>query len=107
MSSPTWSPLFHATRSSIAPGPVSLGAGLHTGRLTQFAPVLLFQLYFVLLRGGFDAFPAGIAFRIGHPLHLLEAGDRVAHVSSVMDGFFALLGESEALVGDMIAASLQ
>ena len=49
----------------------------------------------------------GIAFRIGHPLHLLEAGDRVAHVSSVMDGFFALLGESEVLVGDMIAASLQ
>jgi hypothetical protein len=80
---------------------VSLGAGPHTGRLTQVAPVLLIQLYFVFLRGGFDAFPGGITFNIGHPLHLLEAGDRVAHVSSVMDGFFALLGESEVLVGDM------
>ena len=92
---------------SRAPGPVSLGARPPTGRLTQFAPVLLIQLHFVFLRGGFDAFPGGIAFSIGHPLHLGEAGDRVAHVSSVMDGFLALLGESEVLVGDMIAASLQ
>jgi hypothetical protein len=38
------------------------------------------------------------------PLHLLDAGNRIAHASSVMDGFFALLGESEVLVGDMIAA---
>jgi len=73
--------------------------------LAKFAPVLLIQLHFVFLRGGFDAFPGGIAFSNGHPLHLLEAGDRVAHVSSVMDGFFALLGESEVFVGDMIAAS--
>jgi hypothetical protein len=89
---------------SRAPGPVSLDAGPHTGRLTQVAPVLLIQLYLVFLHRGFDAFPGGIAFSIGHPLHLLEAGDRVAHVSSVMDGFFALLGESEVLVGDLIAA---
>jgi hypothetical protein len=73
--------------------------------LAKFAPVLLIQLYFVLLRGGFDAFPGGIAFSIGHPLHLLEAGDRVAHVSGVVDRFFALLWESEVFVGDMIAAS--
>ena len=66
------------------------------GRLTQFAPVLLIQLYFVFLRGGFDAFPGGIAFSVSHPLHLLEPGDRVAHVSSVMDGFFALLGLGKA-----------
>ena len=73
--------------------------------LAKFMPVLLIQLHFVFLRGGFDAFPGGIAFSIGHPLHLLEAGDRVAHVSSVMDGFFALFGESEVFVGDMVAAS--
>jgi hypothetical protein len=60
------------------------------GRLTKFAPVLLMQLYFVFLRGGFDAFPGGVAFVVGHPLHLLEAGDCVAHVSSVMDRFFTL-----------------
>jgi len=59
----------------------------------------------VFLGGGLDAFPGGIAFRIRHPLHLLEAGDRVAHVSSVMDGFFAFVGECEVLVGYMIAGS--
>src|SRR5450756_2598249 len=81
-------------------------AGPQTERLTQFAPVLLIQLYFVFLRSGLDAFPGGVAFRVGHPLHLLEAGDCVAHVSRVMDGFFAFLGESEVFIGDMIAASL-
>jgi hypothetical protein len=80
-------------------------AGSRMERLTKFAPVLLIQLYIVLLRSGFDAFPCGVAFRVGHPLHLLEAGDCVAHVSSVMNGFFALLGESEVFIGDMIAAS--
>ena len=61
------------------------------------------QLYFVFLRGGFDAFPGGVAFRVGHPLHLLEAGDCVAYVSSVMDRFLTLLGESKIFIGDMIA----
>jgi len=74
-------------------------------RSAKFAPVLLIQLYFVFLRSGSDAFPGGVAFRVGHPLHLLKAGDCVAHVSSVMDGFFTLLGESEVFIGDMIAAS--
>jgi hypothetical protein len=46
-------------------------------RLGQFAPVLLIQLYFVFLRGGFDAFPGGIAFCISHPLNLLESGTPV------------------------------
>src|ERR1035437_623786 len=73
-------------------------------RATKFAPVLLVQLYFVLLRSGFDSFPGGVAFRLGHPFDLLEAGDCVAHVSRVMDGFFTFLGESEVLVRDMIAA---
>jgi hypothetical protein len=87
-------------------GPVSLAAGGAVyERLTKFAPVLLMQLYFVFLRSGFDAFPGGVAFRVGYALHLLEAGDCVAHVSSVMDGFFAFLGESEVFIGDMIAAS--
>ena len=90
---------------SRALGPVGSGVWPHAGSLTQFAPVLLIQLYFVLLRGGFDAFPGGIALSIGHPLHLLEAGDRVAHVSGVVDRFFSLLWESEVFVGDMIAAS--
>jgi hypothetical protein len=66
---------------------------------------LLIQLYVVFLRSGFDAFPGGIAFSVGHALHLLEAGDCVAHVSSVVDGFFTFLGESEVVIGDMIAAS--
>ena len=73
--------------------------------LNQFAPVLLIQLYFVFLRSGFDAVPGGVAFGVGYPLHLLEPGDRVAHVSSVMDGFLPFLGESKALIGDMIAVS--
>ena len=80
-------------------------AGPQTRRLTEFAPVLLIQLYVVFLRGGFDAFPAGVAFSVGHPLHLLKTGDCVAHVSSVMDGFFTFLGKSEVLIGDIIAAS--
>jgi hypothetical protein len=54
-------------------------AGPQTERLTKFAPVLLIQLYFVFLRSGFDAFPGGVAFSLGHPLHLLETGDCVAH----------------------------
>ena len=73
--------------------------------LIKFAPVLLIQLYFVFLRSGFDAFPGGVAFRVSHPLHLLEAGDCVSHVSSVMDGFLTFLGESEVFIGDTIAAS--
>jgi len=44
--------------------------------------------------------------RLGHPLHLLEAGDCVAHVSGVMNGFFTVLGEREVFIDDMIAASL-
>jgi len=85
---------------------VSLAAdGAAHQRLTKFAPVLLMQLYFVFLCSGFDAFPGGVAFSVGHPLHLLEAGDCVAQVSSVMNGFFTFLGESEVLIGDMIAAS--
>src|ERR1039458_7149459 len=74
-------------------------------QLTKFAPVLLVQLHFVFPGSGFDALPGGVAFSVGNPFHLLEAGDCVAHVSSVMDGFFTLLGESEVFVGDMIAAS--
>ena len=38
--------------------------------------------------------------------YLLEAGDCIPPVSSVMDGFFTLFGESEVLIGDMIAASV-
>src|ERR1700688_4837524 len=79
--------------------------GAAQARLTKFAPVLLIQLYFVFLRSGFDAFPGGVAFSVGYPLHLLEAGDCVPHVSSVMDGFFTFLGESKGFIGDMIAAS--
>jgi hypothetical protein len=73
--------------------------------LTKFAPVLFLQVYIVLLGSYFDAFPGGVAFRVGHPLHLFEAGDCVPHVSRVMDGFLTLFGESEILIGDMIAAS--
>jgi hypothetical protein len=71
----------------------------------KFAPVSLLQLYFVFLRGGLDAFPGGIAFRIRYPLYLLETRDCVAYVSSVMDGLLTFLGESEVFIGDMIAAS--
>ena len=49
------------------------------------------QLNFVFLGSGFDAFPGGVAFGVGHPVDLLEAGNCVAHVSSVMDGFFTFL----------------
>jgi hypothetical protein len=74
-------------------------------RLTKLAPVLLIQLNFVFLRSGFEAFPGGVAFRIGYSLHLLETHNCIAYVSSVMDGFFPFLGEGEAFIGDMIAAS--
>ena len=84
------------------PSRVSLAA--RPSGLTQFAPVLLIQLDIVFLGSGFDAFPGIIAFRAGHALHLLKASDCVAHVSGVMDGFFAFLGESEVFIGDVIAA---
>jgi hypothetical protein len=73
--------------------------------LTKFPPVLLVQLYFVFLRSGLDAFPGVVAFRISYPVHLLEAGDCVADVSSVMNGFFTFLGESEVFIGDAVATS--
>ena len=73
--------------------------------LVKFAPALLIQLYVVFPRSGFDALPGGVAFRIGHPLDLLEAGDCIAHVSGVMNGFLTFLGESKVFIGDMISAS--
>ena len=72
--------------------------------LTKFTPVLLMQLNSVFLRSDLNAFPGGVAFRVAHPLHLLEAGGRVAHVSGVVNGFFAFLGESEIVIGEVIAA---
>jgi hypothetical protein len=73
-------------------------------RLTKLAPVFLMQLDVMFLRSGLDAFPRGIAFGVSHAFHLLEAGDGVAHVSSVMDGFLAFLWEREILIGNVIAA---
>ena len=81
----------------------TIGSG---SRLAEFAPVLLFQLYLVFLRGGFDAFPGGVALGIGHSLHLLETGDCIAYVSSVMDRFLTLLREGEVFIGDVIAAGI-
>src|ERR1700676_3271153 len=72
--------------------------------LTEFAPVLLVQLYFVFLSGGFDAFPGGVPFGVGYALHLLEAGDCIAYVSSVMDRFLTLLREGEFFIADLMAA---
>ena len=66
---------------------------------------MLIQLYFVFPGSGFDALPGGGAFSVGHTFHLIETGDCIAHVSSVMDGFFTFLREREVFVGDMIAAS--
>jgi hypothetical protein len=66
----------------------------HPQRLTEFAPVLLLQLHLVFLRGGFDAFPSGVPFRVGRALHLLETGDCIAYVSSVMDRLLTLLSTS-------------
>jgi hypothetical protein len=40
------------------------------------------------------------SFSLGHSLDLLEAGDCVAHVSGVMNGFFTFLGEREIFIGD-------
>lgn len=87
------------------PAPVSPAAGgaAHV-RLAKLAPVLLIQLNSVFLRGRLDALPGGVAFNVGHPLHLLETGDCVAQVGGVMDRFFPFLGESEVRIGDMIAA---
>src|SRR5580658_4609173 len=68
--------------------------------LTKLAPVFLMQLDMMFLRSGLDAFPRGIAFGVSHAVHLLEAGDGVAHVSSVMNGFLAFLWESEILIGN-------
>jgi len=54
---------------------------------------------------GFNAFPGCVAFRIGHALHLLEAGDGIAHMSGIMNRFFAFLRESKIFIRDVIAAS--
>jgi hypothetical protein len=74
------------------------------GRLTKLAPVFLLQLDMMFLRSGLDTFPRGIALRLSHAFHLFEAGDGVAHVSSVMNGFLAFLWEREILIGNVIAA---
>src|SRR6476661_5959592 len=76
-----------------------------TRGLSEFAPVSLFQFHFVFLCSGLDAFPRRVAFGVRHPFHLLEARDCVAHVGSVMDGFFTFLGESEVFIADTIAFS--
>jgi hypothetical protein len=97
-------PTDHGAPIAASPHDPATGRSAHE-RLPKFAPVLLVQFNVMLLRGGLDAFPGGIAFSVGHPLHLPEAGDCVADVSSVMDRFFAFLGESEVVIGDLIAAS--
>ena len=92
--------------ASIAAGPHDLATGRAAHeRLPKFAPVLLVQFNVMLLRGGLNAFPGGISFGVAHALHLPETGDCVADVSGVMDRFLAFLGESEVVIGDLVAAS--
>ena len=47
------------------------------GEIRSVRASFAYSTLLVLLRGGFDAFPGGIAFCISHPLNLLESGDRV------------------------------
>jgi hypothetical protein len=58
----------------------------------------------VLLDSGLDALPGVAALGVSHALRLPEAGDGIARMRCVMDGFFPLLWEGKVFVGDLIAA---
>ena len=61
----------------------------------QITPASFMQLDAIQARGGFDALPGGIAFRVAHVLDLVETRHRVSDMAGVLQGFLALRGEGE------------
>src|SRR6185369_10612100 len=71
--------------------------------LPELAPALFLDLDPIFLRRRLDALPGFVALLVGHPLDLVEAGDRVAHVAGVLQRLFALLREGEGAGGEIVA----
>src|SRR4051812_35609938 len=70
------------------------------------APVILVHLHLELARRTANARPRLIPFLVRHVLHLVEAGDGVAHVRGVFQRFLALPGKRELLGGDVVLVFL-
>src|SRR6188474_313410 len=68
----------------------------------QFAPALLSDLDAELLRRRQDALPRGIALGIGHAVDLIEARDRVADVTGILERLLALVRKCEVLAGQVV-----
>src|SRR4051812_22400083 len=65
--------------------------------LADLAPALFVHFDVELLCRGLDAFPRLVAFRVADVLHLVEAGDGIAHMGRVLERLLALLGKCELL----------
>src|SRR5689334_12433297 len=71
--------------------------------LAELAPALFAHLDTVLVGRLLDPTPRRVAFIVADALHLVEAGDRVAHVARVVDRLLALLRKGIFVAVDMIA----
>lgn len=52
----------------------------------------------MLFRRRLDAFPGGVALVVADVLHMIEAGDRVAHVSRALKRLRALFWKRELIL---------
>ena len=68
------------------------------GFVAEFAPVGFGHFDAELFGGGFDVVEGFFAICVGDVLDLVEAGNGVADVGGVVEGFFALFGEGEGRV---------
>ena len=66
----------------------------------QFAPIALANLDAIILRRFLDVRECQIAIIAGNVLNLIEAGERVVHVTGILR-FFALVGKGEDTVGQI------
>src|SRR5690242_12527094 len=78
-------------------------AGSALAALGQLAPALLVHLDAELLRRREDALPRRIALRVAHALDLVEAGDGIAHMRSILQRLLALVRKGELLAGQVVA----
>src|SRR5438067_1983745 len=72
----------------------------------DLAPVAFMHVDVELLGRGADPRPGFVPLMIGHPLDLIEAGDRTAYVARVFQGFLALLRKRELAGRDVVAVFL-
>src|SRR5438094_3968435 len=68
----------------------------------QLTPAAFAHLDVVPLGRGFDPLPGLLAFAVGDALHLIESGDGVSYVASVVERFLPLLGERKTGVAQII-----